>query len=143
MDRLHKTAGSKNIIELHGSIWTVRCTDCKASFDTYKKVLSQDPRCDRCQQRLRPGVVWFGEMLPDGAMEKAAKWAHECDVFLVIGTSATVYPAAGLAMTAKNAGGIVIEINLEETPATDVADLSIFGPSGQIIPRLVQGLGLS
>jgi NAD-dependent deacetylase len=82
-------------------------------------------------------VVWFGETLPEGAFEKAAEWAAACDVFLVIGTSAVVYPAAGLAQVAFDAGATVIEVNPEPTPAARYAAIALAGKSGEILPKLV------
>lgn len=85
----------------------------------------------------RPGVVWFGEPLPSGIFAEAEHAVSQCEVMLIVGTSAVVYPAAGLAPYARRAGAKVIEINIDVTPATAVADLSLRGPSGEILPILV------
>jgi NAD-dependent deacetylase len=137
VDRLHQAAGSRRLLELHGNIWDVRCTGCSAVFDRAGIELPPEPRCEHCGAWLRPGVVWFGEMLPEGAMAQAEAWTERCDVFLVVGTSAVVMPAAGLVYLAKEAGACVIEINPEETPATEVADIALRGRSGEMLPLLM------
>jgi len=138
VDRLHQDAGSSNVIELHGNIWEVSCTECNKIFDRQGEALSDEPRCEECGELLRPNVVWFGEMLPVGALSEAEKLTSECDVFLIIGTSAVIFPAAGLAYVAKNSGASIIEINIESTPASQIADVSLFGPSGVILPEILE-----
>src|SRR5580658_5300391 len=114
VDGLHDLAGSKNIIKLHGDIWTVRCLKCGNQHTDRNQLTELPPHC-HCGGMLRPGVVWFGEALPPGAMERAATAVRAADVLIVAGTSAQVYPAAGLISLAS----AVIEINPEETPFSE------------------------
>lgn len=139
VDRLHHAAGSRQVVEIHGNIWDVRCTECGQTFDRAGIDLPAEPRCERCGAWLRPGVVWFGELLPMAAVTRAEAWSQRCNVFLVVGTSAVVMPAAGLVYVAKEAGAKVIEVNLDETPATEVADISLWGRAGELLPALVGG----
>ena len=135
VDGLHARAGSKRMVELHGNIHRVRCfeKDCPhENFDLEKQ------RCRSCGGYLRPDVVWFGEMLPVDALETAITAAENCDVFLSVGTSSLVYPAADLWRRAKDNGAIVIEINKDPTPLTPLADYSLLGKAGEVLPELVQ-----
>ena len=141
VDGLHQRAGSARVVELHGSIMTWRCTTTgkeltppPASFDTYP------PRSpfDSASGLLRPAVVWFGEMLPTEALEASQQALDECDVFMSIGTSAVVYPAAGFVEVARERGATTIEINPEPTPMTYRVDIHVCGRSGVIVPDLVQ-----
>lgn len=137
VDGLHTRAGSHNVIEVHGSIWTVRCVQCGISYKKEDPHLDElPPRCT-CGGLLRPGVVWFGEGLPSEPWQASEDAARHSDVFLVIGTSAVVMPAGGLVYTAKRAGARVIEINSEETPVSSTVDCSLRGPAGEILPRLL------
>ena len=124
IDGLHHAAGSQNVIELHGRLDTVRCTRCDYHFQGLDD-LGADPRCPECEARLRPAVVWFGEMLPPGAIEAAFAAAQRCDVLLVIGTSGVVQPAASLAEVAKSYGAQVVEINPNPTSLSSLTDISI------------------
>ncbi|HEV2829641.1 MAG TPA: NAD-dependent deacylase, partial [Pyrinomonadaceae bacterium] len=120
VDGLHQQAGSRDVIELHGSIWRARCVSCRARYE-----IIADERCRECAgcgEWLRPDVVLFGELLPDGAFEIAAEHAARCELCFVIGTSALVYPAASLPEIAKAAGAFVCEVNLEPTPLSTVCD---------------------
>ena len=140
VDDLHERAGSRNVLHVHGSIWTVRCTECGFEQVDKRVPLPEIPplhRCDTPPGLLRPGVVWFGESLPQNVWAAAENAARETDVFLVIGTSAIVYPAAGLARVAKGSGARVIEINAAETPLTTLADESLQGASGEVLPTLI------
>jgi NAD-dependent deacetylase len=134
IDGLHRAAGSREVIELHGNIQRASCTDCEKRFDILGKIPHVPDICDECGAKVRPDVVLFGEMLPFGAFEKAEKSARNCDLFFVIGTSALVYPAAGLAEIAKRAGAFLVEINPEETPMTGFCDETIRGRAGEILP---------
>jgi len=137
VDGLHERAGSRCVLKLHGDIWQVRCTGCGAEKrDDRTPLPSLPPRCE-CGSLLRPGVVWFGEPLPAGIWAQAEQAASGAEVFLVIGTSAAVYPAAGLAWLAKSAGAKVIEINPEETGLSAAADVSLRGKSGDLLPLLI------
>jgi NAD-dependent deacetylase len=135
VDGLHERAGSKRIVELHGNIYRFRCfeNDCaRNNFDV------EQGRCRSCGGNLRPDVVWFGEMLPVAALERAVSAAEDCDVFFSIGTSSLVYPAADLWRHAKDSGALVIEINKDPTPLTPLTDYSFLGKAGEILPALAQ-----
>ncbi len=124
IDGLHYRAGSKNVIELHGRLDVARCTFCDYQLQGLDD-LGEDPACPVCQKRLRPGVVWFGEALPSGAVEAAFDAARECEVFLVIGTSGVVQPAASLASVAKSMGAAVVEVNPNVTELSHLADVIV------------------
>jgi NAD-dependent deacetylase len=124
IDGLHHRAGSKNVIELHGRLDVARCTYCDYNTQTLED-LGEDPYCPLCNKRLRPGVVWFGEPLPEGAIEHAFMAAQQCGVFVIIGTSGVVQPAASLADAAKSFGAVVIEINPNPTELSDLADVCV------------------
>ncbi len=137
VDGLHERAGSKNVIELHGNINRARCEKCGSVFQLkFDEVPHQPANCENCGEKLRPDVVLFGEMLPEGAFEKAEQKTRECDLFFIIGTSALVYPAAGLAEIAKFNGAKLIEINPEETPMTSFCDQTFRGKAGKILTEL-------
>ena len=139
VDGLHQAAGSRRVLELHGGLARVRCTGCKAVADRAGEELPALPRCRDCGGLLRPDVVWFHEMLPEGVWRAACEAVEACDCLLVVGTSAVVYPAAGLIGTARALGACVIEVNLE--PAARAAGvIGLYGKSGEILPRLVQRL---
>ena len=126
VDGLHQRAGSKKVIELHGNIWKVRCVSCgKEDYDYRAPLPEIPPECDSCGGLLRPGVVWFGESLPMDALQRAYELSEDAEVFIVVGTSAQVYPAAELPFVAKRGGAKLIEVNPEETPVTPHADVSI------------------
>jgi NAD-dependent deacetylase len=137
IDGLHKKAGSRNIIELHGNLWKVRCTKCETVFEDLRIPLPELPACESCGSLLRPHVVWFGEMLEPQVLDAAYEAIGGCDLMIVIGTSGTVQPAASMGMEAKRNGASVAEINLEPTPYSDVYNISISGKSGEILPRLL------
>lgn len=132
VDGLHQKAGSRDVIELHGNIWRARCTACGA---TYSMVQERRPdACLECGDHLRPDVVLFGEMLPRGAFELAAARANACELCFVVGTSALVYPAAGLPEIAKAAGAYVVEVNPEGTPLSNLCDEVLTGKAGEVLP---------
>lgn len=139
IDGLHQAAGSQNVLELHGRLSRVRCTGCSYLADRTDE-LPALPRCEHCQSLLRPDVVWFGEMLPQQVWLEACEQTAQCECFLVVGTSAVVYPAAGLIRMARAAGAAVLEFNLEATAASSSADVSLFGPSGQLLPEVIRRL---
>ncbi|HUQ89945.1 MAG TPA: NAD-dependent deacylase [Vicinamibacterales bacterium] len=137
-------AGPSDVIRLHGSIWDVRCWQgCAKSPNSWRdetiSFAELPPRCPHCKGPIRPGVVWFGETLDPVVVEQASIAAH-CDVFITIGTSAVVYPAAGFIATAKHHGAFTVEINPETTPATAAVDLSLRGGAEMILPLIDQQL---
>jgi NAD-dependent deacetylase len=137
VDGLHDRAGSTDVLKVHGDIWTVRCTVCgRERQDLRAKIPDLPPRC-ACGGLERPGVVWFGEALPGDVWARAQEAAHDADLFLIVGTSAVVYPAAGLADLAKARAARVVEINIAETPVTHRVDASLRGPAAQILPQLL------
>lgn len=134
IDGLHQAAGSQDVLELHGSIWRARCTVCRARRDLREADdWIRPPLCAECRSQMRPDVVLFGEMLPDGLFEQAAQQAAQCDLCFVIGTSALVYPAAGLPEIAAAAGAFVVEVNPERTPLSGLCDEVIHGRAGEIL----------
>jgi NAD-dependent deacetylase len=140
VDGLHARAGSKNILELHGSLFRVRCLGCGVLEESFAVPIAQKlpPLCHHCGGLLRPDVVWFGEPLPAGVMNQAFEEAGQCEVMLVVGTSGLVFPAAGLPGLAKDAGAFLIEINPESTPLSPMADVCLRGPAASVLPRLLQ-----
>lgn len=136
IDDLHRVAGSRNIIELHGNIWWTRCLKCRdhRRLEAIPGVLP--PRCGRCKGLLRPDVVWFGESL-DLENVRRARAACRTDVFLIVGTSGEVWPAAGFAETAQSLGAFLIEVNTQETPLSEIVDLSLFGKAGEVLGSMV------
>jgi NAD-dependent deacetylase len=137
VDGLHDLAGNGKILKLHGDIWRMRCTVCGANFPNRRVPLPKIPPHCACGGLARPNVVWFGEPLPEGMMKEAEHAVEAADVFLVIGTSAVVQPAAGLIPYAKQSGAKVIEINLEPTAATAIVDCALHGAAGEILPQLL------
>jgi NAD-dependent deacetylase len=140
VDGLHRAAGSRHVLEVHGNIARVRCTECPQIEDRAGEALDDLPRCRSCGGLLRPDIVWFHESLPEDVWQEAEAAAARCQCFLVVGTSAIVYPAAGLIDTARVAGACVVEVNLAATAASRNVDVGLYGPSGQILPQLVQHL---
>ena len=138
VDRLHQQAGSTEVIELHGSLWVWRCTACAAEKEERGGPFREYPPPCACGGKRRPGVVWFGEILPEDAVREALAATDKCDLFFSVGTSGQVYPAAGLAAQAKLNGGKIVEINPTSTPLTPQADWVLSGKSGEILPPLVR-----
>ncbi len=139
VDGLHLLAGSRNLLEIHGNLWKVRCTRCRRIHLDRRLNLGARPKCEACNGLLRPHVVWFGESLDPDLLGRAVEAVRACQVMLVIGTSAVVQPAASLALEAKAAGARVAEINLEPTGHSASMDYVLHGRAGEIVPRLVQG----
>ena len=145
VDGLHERAGTAKTISLHGSIWEVSCW--RGCVDSPKRWRDETvsfneipPRCPHCKGPIRPGVVWFGETLDPATVRKASE-AAVCDVFITVGTSAIVYPAAGFIGAAKKKGAFTVEINPEATPASNTVDLVLRGPAEMVLPKLEQDLG--
>jgi len=140
VDGLHRKAGSTKLIEIHGNIWKVRCMAEGKVFPNSEVPLREiPPRCD-CSALLRPDVVWFGESLSERDLADAYAVLKECDCLLVVGTSAVVQPVASFPTIARSGGAFIVEVNVEPTPISGWVDESVLGKSGQILPRLVEGL---
>ncbi len=140
VDGLHERAGTQNVIRFHGSIWEVLCwNNCPSSPKRWRDETVPfpeiPPRCPHCNGMIRPGVVWFGEGIDRDVLERSSQ-ALACDVFLTIGTSSVVYPAAQLVHEAKSRGAYTIEMNIEPTPASDRLDLSVRGPAEEILDHV-------
>jgi NAD-dependent deacetylase len=141
VDGLHQMAGNRDVIEFHGNMAWQRCMECDAHFKTSKvKITEIPPRCD-CGGILRPNAVLFGEMIPQEALWRSRQVATDCDVMLVIGTSAVVQPAALMPVVAKESGAKIIEINPESTLLTgDISDYLIKGPAGDVMNGIIEEL---
>jgi NAD-dependent deacetylase len=139
VDGLHAFAGSRSMVELHGSLWRVRCAEsCGAVLEDRRVPLPDlPPRCG-CGALLRPDVVWFGEALPEGLLDRALAAAQRAQVILVVGTSSLVYPAALLPEVGRRLGAFVIEVNPEATPLTPLASVSLRGRAAELLPALVE-----
>jgi NAD-dependent deacetylase len=139
VDGLHERAGTLGVVRFHGSLWDVACRDrCvpgKPAWRLEGPLPELPPRCPDCGGLLRPGVVWFGEPI-DPAVLAAAGEATDCDVAIAVGTSAVVYPAAGLLGTARARGALTAEINPEATPATAAVSLAISGRAEEVLDEL-------
>jgi NAD-dependent deacetylase len=141
VDGLHQRAGSSHVIELHGNIQRNYCMDCGNSEEhPQSEGMAKVPKCKRCGGLIRPGVVWFGEMLPDGIFDEAETSASQCDLFLSIGTSGVVYPAASLPLAAKRAGAYLVEINIELTEMSGRFNQTLVGKAGELVPAIVERL---
>lgn len=136
VDGLHRRAGSREVSELHGNLARTVCSEERTAVDP-EGLDGQPPRCPGCGALLRPDVVWFGESLPAGEIERAFSAARECDLFLSVGTSSLVQPAASVPYEALHSGTPVVEVNPEETPLTPHASHALQGPAGEMLPRLV------
>jgi NAD-dependent deacetylase len=141
VDGLHQRAGSQDVIEFHGNLFDDHCSnpDC---VDPVADIAPQPgvPTCSHCGHPLRPGVVWFGEPIPADALDQSAAAVADCDIFFAIGTSALVWPAAGLAEEAQHRGAKVVEINPQETPLSAICDFGLQGNAGVILPKLINCL---
>jgi NAD-dependent deacetylase len=137
VDGLHREAGNCHVVELHGNIRRAKCFDRHHPVETWPEG-DEVPTCPVCGSLLRPDVVWFGEMLPREALAAALAAARTCDVFLCVGTSTVVEPAASLPFLALDAGARVIEVNPQETSLSAAATISLRGTAGAILPQLIQ-----
>lgn len=137
VDGLHQAAGSANVVELHGSIWRWRCLRCGMTREERGAAFGRyPPRCS-CGGVRRPAVVWFGEQLPEEALEAAERALRACDLFFSVGTSAVVQPSAGFIRMARLRGAKTVEVNREETPVSPLVDWPVRGRSGEALPALV------
>lgn len=136
VDGLHKQAGSNSMLELHGNIHRSRCWTNGHTFEEWIYSRDNVPTCPKCEDILRPDVVWFGEQLPSREIAGALEAVRTCDVLLSVGTSAVVYPAAALIPEAVNSGSSVIEINIEPSASSAMADYVLIGKSGHVLPNL-------
>ncbi|MDH3748481.1 MAG: NAD-dependent deacylase [Gammaproteobacteria bacterium] len=140
VDGLHQRAGSNDVIEFHGNLFVNRCfaEGCVIDKDDDATV----PTCPGCGSHVRPGVVWFGEAIPEAALNESFATAADCDLFLSVGTSSLVFPAAGLVDVARDAGAVTVEINLEPTEHADTFDYALAGKSGELLPELINSLAI-
>lgn len=142
VDDLHQRAGNTDTLRLHGDIlrhqWLQACPR-EPACEVATAQQGHPPHCTQCGNQLRPGVVWFGEMLPEGAMEQALQWVSASAITLVVGTSGAVWPAAGLARHARRAGAWVLIINPQATELDDEADGLIRSTAAAVLPRLLTG----
>jgi NAD-dependent deacetylase len=141
VDGLHQQAGSMGVIELHGNITRVKCSHGCGVLTKWDDTPGLIPTCPKCGAKLRPDVVWFGEMLPRIQLESAMEASRSCQVFFSVGTSGLVQPAASLAFLAKQNSAIIVEVNTEATPLTASADYFLQGRSGEVLPELVRRIG--
>lgn len=141
VDKLHQRAGSRNVVEVHGSITRWRCSRTGECFDELPTPFPSYPPPSPSGGLLRPDVVWFGEALPDHALNAAAKALRECDLYFAIGTSGVVWPVAGFVLSAKAAGAATVEVNLTDTDATYEFGLTLRGPSGAVLTALADAAG--
>lgn len=140
VDGLHRRAGSRCVLELHGDITRSVCSVERREVGTWDDTGERPPRCPACGAPLRPDVVWFGEELPRAALAAAQAAAESCEVFLCVGTSTVVYPAAELPFAAQRSGACVVEVNPDATPLSSSAGFRLPGPAGTVLPALLAAL---
>jgi NAD-dependent deacetylase len=138
VDGLHKDAGSEHPIEMHGTLWGVRCTKCHKSFENRDVPIHIPPKCEACGGLLRPAVVWFGEALDQEILYEIYHCLERAQAMLVVGTSGAVQPAASFGLAAKRAGAFVAEVNRSKTPQSGFFDVSLQGKAGELLPKLVE-----
>jgi NAD-dependent deacetylase len=136
VDGLHPLAGSRNVLEIHGSLWRTRCLSCREVKEHREPLSRIPPRCP-CEGLLRPDVVWFGEPLPFDLLKRAIRAVESCDLMLVVGTSGLVQPAASMADQALERGIPVVELNLDPTPLSGRATHALRGKAGELLPALL------
>jgi NAD-dependent deacetylase len=141
VDGLHFQAGSRRVLEIHGSIWEVRCTACGATREDRRVPIPILPYCDGCGGLLRPNVVWFGEALDPAILEAAGQALRRARVMLVVGTAAVVQPAASFALWVRQGGAKLAEINPDSTPLTPHCDYVLRGRAGETLPALMAAYG--
>jgi NAD-dependent deacetylase len=140
VDGLHRRAGTRSLLEVHGTILQARCERCGRTRDMGEALAEsrEEPPICACTGRFRPAVVWFGENLDEAVLARAYEAASACDLFVSVGTSSTVYPAAGLIEVAHRAGAYLVEVNPEPTPFSELADLRLAAPAGEAVPWLTE-----
>lgn len=142
IDGLHQAAGSENVIELHGNTRIIGCLRCGAEYG-YEPIAARvkggevPPLCEACEGLLKPKVTFFGEALPQGAMESAAHESSNCDLMIVVGSTLEVFPAASCPLIAKRAGAKLIIVNVGKTAMDEIADVRIDGKAGEMLPQIV------
>jgi NAD-dependent protein deacetylase/lipoamidase len=141
VDGLHQRAGSRSMIALHGNIMETKCFEQEHPVESWTRNDDVPPRCPICGSLLRPNVVWFGESLAADVLQTAVQAAQSCDLFLTIGTSALVHPAASLPLLALERGVTAVEINPQATPLTHRMDFVLSAAAGDVLPALVAGMG--
>lgn len=138
VDNLHRRAGSRHVVEIHGNYTLIRCLACNSRFPAAEVPLHRlPPHCPKCDGMLKSDTVSFGEPIPPDALEKCFSETQLCDCFIVAGTSATVYPAASFPLAVRDKGGTLIEVNLYESEITPLCTVSLRGPSAEVLPKLV------
>lgn len=137
VDGLHATAGSRNLSEIHGNIWKVRCTGCGVVEENRDVPIEILPKCVTCDRLLRPHIVWFGESLDPKDLQNSYAALGSCEVLLIIGTSGMVYPAASFGPVAKDHGAFVAELNLDPTPNSNLVDIAVQGRAKDLVPRIL------
>ncbi len=138
IDDLHRRAGTKRLVEIHGNIFRYKCFEMNHAVEISPHDNRSPPRC-HCGSLIRPDVVWFGEMLPETGIEEAYEALDHCDAILVVGTSGTVHPAAGFSSVAKEHGASIVEVNPEETPLSPMCEVSLRDAAATAVPMLLAG----
>lgn len=145
VDDLHERAGNQDVLHLHGSLHQPRCFDCAAVYEfpentpeiiALKESRIEPPKCSMCGGLIRPGVVWFGEMLPSDIWKKSVAASEQCDLMIVVGTSGIVYPAADLPYIAEKSGATIVQVNPTITSLNSVAAYNLHGKAGEILSKL-------
>ena len=148
VDDLHERSGINNVIHLHGSLHKPRCFACARTYIFEETIPDepidgrrlQPPRCQHCNGYIRPGVVWFGETLPEEAWKRAQHAVNSCELLIAIGTSAVVWPAAQLPIDAARSGATIIQINPDKTSLDQVAHYNLHGQAGFVLPLLIKAI---
>lgn len=139
VDNLHRVAGTKGILELHGNIHHNKCVDCNRPCDADLEIDPDHiPSCENCGGKIRPDVVWFGEMLDAQVINRAFQESEQAEIFFSVGTSSLIHPAASLPPMAKRSGATLVEVNVDETPISFMADFQVREKSGEFLPRLIE-----
>lgn len=139
VDNLHRTAGTRGILELHGNIHHNKCVTCNRPCDSNMEINpNRIPKCEHCGGKIRPDVVWFGELLDAEVINRAFQESEQADIFFSVGTSSLVHPAASLPPLAKRNGATLVEVNVDETPISFMADFQVREKSGEFLPSLVK-----